>query len=229
MKVHRTAHPLTLFSFIGFSIVVAILGPRAVQIVMLFALLVLSLVIRARKKTWLKIALYVVPVSCLLIMVNTLLGLPLREGTAYALRFALLTIPLFITFYVASPAEFSLGLRTLPIPPRFHYLFLFSFEIVRTLREVFGHVYVAQQLRGYRVERVFYRRWKAVFPLLLPVTLIAITQSLDRSLMLEFRGIDTPGPKTYLRALPVTVADRVQIGGLMVLSLAVIILRIMVP
>ena len=176
-----------------------------------------------------KIALYVLPVSCLLVVVNTLLGLPLSEGTAYALRFALLTIPLFITFYVASPSEFSLGLRTLPIPPRFHYLFLFSFEIVRTLREVFEHVHIAQQLRGYRVERVFYRRWKAVFPLLLPVTLIAITQSLDRSLMLEFRGIDAPGPKTYLRSLPLTLADRVQISGFVLLSLTVILLRILVP
>lgn len=227
--MHRTVHPLTLFSFIGFSIVVAIIGPRPLQAVMLFALLVLGIVIRSRRKVWMKIALYVLPVSCLLVVVNTLLGLPLSEGTAYALRFALLTIPLFITFYVASPSEFSLGLRTLPIPPRFHYLFLFSFEIVRTLREVFEHVHIAQQLRGYRVERVFYRRWKAVFPLLLPVTLIAITQSLDRSLMLEFRGIDAPGPKTYLRSLPLTLADRVQISGFVLLSLTVILLRILVP
>lgn len=229
MTVRRTAHPLTLFSFIGFSVVVAILGIRPLQIAMLSILLALSLIIDARKKVWTKIGLYVLPVSCLLVAVNTLLGLPIREGTAYALRFALLTIPLFITFYVASPAEFSLGLRTLPIPPRFHYLFLFSFEIVRTLREVFDHVHVAQQLRGYRVERVFYRRWKAVFPLLLPVTLIAITQSLDRSLMLEFRGIDSPGPKTYMRSLPLTVMDRVQIGVLIFASVVTIILRVIAP
>ena len=229
MNVHRTAHPLTLFSFIGFSIVVAILGSRPLQIVMLFTLLVISLIIRSRKKAWAKIALYVLPVSCLLVAVNTLLGLPLREGTAYALRFALLTMPLFITLYVATPSEFSLGLRTLRIPPRFHYLFLFSFELVRTLREVFQHVHIAQQLRGFRVERVFYKKWKAVFPLLLPVTLIAITQSLDRSLMLEFRGIDAPGPKTYLRSLPLTHIDLVQIGLLILASIAVIILRVMVP
>ncbi len=193
-----------------------------IQIVGVIALLSVSLFIRKRKQAWKTIAFYIVPVGCLLVFVNLLLAAPLTLGLNYALRVVLLITPMVIVIHTGSTADFSVALRTLPIPSRLHYLFIFSFEIVQSLREVFQSVHIAQQLRGYHVERSFHKKWKNIFPLLLPVTLIGISQSLDRSLSYEFKGIESTKAKTYLRTLPLSTYDKMTIGLLLFLSLVLI-------
>lgn len=221
--MRRSVHPLTSLCFIVFSFIVALVGSFALQIIVIIALLGLSFFIPKRKQAWKKIAYYVIPIGCLLVIVNSALGLPVHQGLAYALRFMLLITPLLVIVHATSPTDFSLGLRTVHIPSRLNYLFLFSFEIVQTLREVFQSVYIAQQLRGLHVTRSFFQRWKNIFPLLLPVTFIAISQSLDRSLAYEFKGIESPAAKTYLRTLPLSFFDKLAIVILLLLSCAVIL------
>ena len=218
-----SVHPFTSLCFILLFFVVALCGSMAIQVLAASILLLLSLFIRKRKQAWKTIALYIVPVSCLLILVNAALGAPLALGVTSALRIILLITPLVIVVHTGSSADFSVALRTLPIPSRLQYIFIFSFEIIQSLREIFKAVLIAQQLRGYRVERSIHKKWKSVFPLLLPVTLIAMSQSLDRSLSYEFKGIESTVTKTFLRTLPLTASDRWTIALLLLLSVVLII------
>ena len=178
--------------------------------------------IRKRKQAWKKIVFYILPIGILLLLVNSAFGAPFARGLAYALRFVLLITPLVIVVLSGSPTDFRLGLRTLPIPSRLHYLFVFSFEIVQTLRDVFHAVYIGQQLRGYYADQSLRNKWKNIFPLLLPVTIIAISQSLDRSLAFEFKGIESSTEKVYLQTLTLSPFDKVSIAVLLFSSLGLI-------
>ena len=227
--MHRTIHPLTSLCFILFFFVIALFGTQAVQIVGVSFLFIAAASIRKRKQAWKRIALYILPIGILLLLLNTALGAPMARSLAYALRFILLITPLVIVVLGGSPTDFRLGLRTVPIPSRLHYLFLFSFEIIQSLREVFQNVHISQQLRGYHVDRSLRNKWKHVFPLLLPVTLIAISQSLDRSLAFEFKGIESSVKKVYLHTLHVSPLDKLEITILLLSSLALIAASFFLP
>lgn len=224
--MHRTFHPLTSLCFILFFFVIALFGAPATQIVGVILLLSAASSIRKRKQAWKKITLYILPIGILLLLVNSALGAPFARGLAYALRFVLLITPLVVVVLGGSPTDFRLGLRTVPIPSRLHYLFILSFEIIQTLRDVFQAVYIGQQLRGYYADRSLRNKWKNIFPLLLPVTLIAISQSLDRSLAFEFKGIESPVEKVYLRTLTLSPFDKMSIAVLLLSSFGLIVASI---
>ena len=185
--------------------------------------------IRKRKQAWKKIALYILPIGILLLLVNSAFGTPFARGLAYALRFVLLITPMVVVVLGGSPTDFRLGLRSVPIPSRLHYLFVFSFEIIQTLRDVFQVVLVGQQLRGYHADRSLSNKWKNIFPLLLPVTLIAISQSLDRSLAFEFKGIESSVEKVYLHTLTLSPFDKLSIAVLLLSSVGLIIAALFLP
>jgi energy-coupling factor transporter transmembrane protein EcfT len=99
--------------------------------------------------------------------------------------------------------------------------------MVSMLRNLLHNVRIAQQLRGLRFEQTFVRRWRNIFPLLFPVLLIAISQGLDRSLAIEFKGIEYRGPKTYLRTLPWSRTDKFLASALLISSCGVILSRVL--
>ncbi len=224
--MRRTIHPFTVLSFALLSFFVAVAGRRPVQIAMFALILASSLLIDNKIKFWKKVILYILPVSCLLVMLNRFFGATMDNGIDYALRFALLVTPLFILFYSIPAGRMSLALRTVNMPARLHYLFLFSLEMVTLLKDILQNVRIAQQLRGLRFEQNPVKRWKNIFPMLSPVLLIAISQGLERSVALEFKGIEHGGPKTYLRTLPLAPVDKVLISALLVLSCIVIFSRL---
>lgn len=223
--MQRSVHPFTILSFTLLSFVVAVAGRRPIQIAMCVTILAVSLLIANKSKFWKKVILYIFPVSCLLVIVNRFFGTTMEEGVNYALRFALLVTPLLIVVYTIPAGRMSLALRTVNLPARIHYLFLFSLEMVALLRAILQNVRIAQQLRGLRFEQDLLKRWKNIFPMLSPVFLIAISQGLDRSLAIEFKGIECGGPKTYLRTLPLARVDKIFISALFILSCVVIFSR----
>ena len=199
------------------------------QMVGVILLLSTASAIRKRKQAWKKIATYILPIGILLLLVNYAFGAPFNRGLAFAVRFILLITPLVIVVLGGSPTDFRLGLRSVPVPPRLHYLFIFSFEIIQTLRDVFQAVYIGQQLRGFQANRSLRSKWKNIFPLLLPVTLIAISQSLDRSLAFEFKGIEASGEKVYLHTLTLSPFDKLLITLLLLFSLGLIVASVIFP
>jgi energy-coupling factor transporter transmembrane protein EcfT len=225
--VLRSIHPFTTLSFVLLSFVVAIAGKRPAQIALGLTFLVISVLIEKKGQLWKKVLLYVLPISCLLVFVNRLFGATTEEGLNYAIRFALLVTPMLILVYSTPARKLSLALRTVNVPPRLQYLFLFSFEMVSMLRNLLHNVRIAQQLRGLRFEQTFVRRWRNIFPLLFPVLLIAISQGLDRSLAIEFKGIEYRGPKTYLRTLPWSRTDKFLASALLISSCGVILSRVL--
>jgi energy-coupling factor transporter transmembrane protein EcfT len=220
---------MTSLCFILFFFAIALFGAPTMQMVWVMILLSAATLIRKRKQAWKKIALYILPIGILLLFINSAFGAPFARGLAYALRFVLLITPLVIVIVGGSPTDFRLGLRSVPIPSRLQYLFIFSFEIIHSLRDVFHAVYIGQQLRGYHVDRSFRNKWKHVLPLLLPVTLIAISQSLDRSLAFEFKGIESPAEKVYLRTLTLSPFDKLSIAVLLLSSVGLIVASIFLP
>ena len=221
----RTFHPFTIVSFALFSFVVAVAGRPTVQVATCVVIIVVGLIVADKSKLWKKLLFYILPVACVLVAVNRFFGTTLQEGISYALRFFLLVTPLLIVIYSIPAVRLSLALRILRLPARLHYLFLFSLEMVTLLRDILQDVRVAQQLRGLRFERQLFKRWKNIFPMLSPVLLIALSQGLERSMAIEFKGIEYGGAKTYLRTLPLAGVDKFALCTLFVLSCIVIFSR----
>lgn len=186
-------------------------------------LLFLSLVSRKRKQIWHIILTTVLPIAILLIAVNWFLGTTIGDGVPYAIRFVLLITPLVIIVQTTPATDVALTLRSTPLPARIQYLFMFSFEAVQSLRDLFQQALLAQRLRGLRTDRFFPKRWKNMLPLLFPVLLTAVSQGIDRGLALEFKGIEFPGPKTHMRSLPLSFSDKLSIALFILLSLFVIL------
>ena len=221
--MRNSVHPLTALAFILFSFLVALSGIVAAQLTLLAGVGVAGLIISERKKFWKRIFFYVIPLDCLLLIANRLLRVPPAEGFGYAIRFTLLVAPLLLAVLSTPPGRISLALRTAHIPTRVHYLFLLSLEMVTVLRDQVDRVRVSQQLRGLHLGGNPLRRWVSLFPMLMPVLLFAISQGLERSMAVEFKGVDRIGPKTYLRRLPLSGRDMAHIGLLSLLSLTIIV------
>ena len=222
----RTVHPLTSISFLLFCFLVAVVGQPPAQFFVFALLLFLSLATSKRKTIWRNIVTTILPIAILLIVVNRLLGTAMSNGVPYALRFVLLITPLVIIVHSTPAENVALALRTSPLPPRIQYLFIFSFEAVQSLRDLFQQALLAQRLRGLRMDRFFPKRWKNIIPVLFPVLLTAVSQGIDRGLALEFKGIESTGPKTHVRSLPLRSSDKLSIALLVLLSLIVIFLRL---
>ncbi len=222
----RSVHPLTSISFLLFCFLVAGAGQPTDQFFVIAFLLFLSLVSGKRKKIWGSIVTTILPIAILLIVVNRLLGTAMSDGVPYALRFVLLITPLVIIVQSTPAADVALALRTSPLPARIQYLFIFSFEAVHSLRDLFQQALLAQRLRGLRTDRYFPRQWKNILPLLFPVLLTAVSQGIDRGLALEFKGIESSSPKTHLRSLPIGSFDKLSIALLILLSFFVILEKV---
>ncbi|HTX18916.1 MAG TPA: energy-coupling factor transporter transmembrane component T [Bacteroidota bacterium] len=221
--MRHPVHPVTALSFVLFSFLVALTAILPAQIGLLTAVGITGVFIGEWKKFWKRILFYVVPLDCLLLFVNILLGVPSAEAFRYAMRFTLLVAPLLLAVLSTPTGRISLALRTANVPPRIHYLFLLSLEMVTMLRNQLERVRISQQLRGLQLGANPIRRWISLFPMLMPVLLFAVSQGLEKSMAVEFKGLERTGPKTYLRKLPLAGRDKAHLTLLSLLSLAIVI------
>ncbi len=196
--MNKKIHPLLKIYFLLISCGVALSGKIEFQIA--HSIFCLCCIIGIEKKwdVFKKLFTFVLPIIALLIIVNFFLLHEWMFGVRYAIRFIVLTLPFFLVFYSTSPQEFMYGFRAVKFPHQFNYLFLSSLEILELLRDAFHTTILAQQLRGYLIEKSFLKRWRNFFPIFFPVFLNILNHSIEKSIILEFKGITSTTSKTYL-------------------------------
>jgi energy-coupling factor transport system permease protein len=121
-----------------------------------------------------------------------------------------ITIP-----YTVDPSLYGVIFRGLGLPDKFAYAMDLAFRFVPTLGRDFSITLDAQRARGYEVERVeggLIVQIRKLAPLVVPVTINAIVGGEDIVDAMDLRCFGV-GPRTWLRQLTYTRADRLLIAA----------------
>ncbi len=235
----HTIHPLTklylTISIIALSFVLEFHWQLAIAP---FIVLV-SLLSPQRREIFKRFLRYVFPVVVLILMLNVLffpesqkklivLGIGLNEaglflGLGISLRLSILSLSLLF-FFATTPAHLlSTALLMKGANPRIAYVFLHSLQLVDTLRRKIEKISIAQASRGLQVKGNPIKRVRAFFPMLLPLIFSYLSESLERGLALELRGLGVRGPKSFLTEIKESVLEKVA-NRVLVLGTLIIIL-----
>lgn len=206
--------PLTKLYFILFTITSAFFISPSLQIILCWILLILALFSDARKEIMRKLLRYIFPVIAFMLALNGLLypeahrriiflGFAwniegLQFGLNLSLRVLILALSLLLFFHTTPAHYLSNALLAKRFNPRLVYIFLYSIQLLEALRRKINKIFIAQSSRGLNVSGSPIRRVKAFFPILLPLILSYLSESLDRGLALELKGFGIGGKKTFL-------------------------------
>jgi energy-coupling factor transporter transmembrane protein EcfT len=111
--------------------------------------------------------------------------------------------------------------------PRLVYIFLHSLQLLITLRRKVEKIHIAQASRGLDVKGNPVKRARAFFPMLFPLIFSYLSESLERGLALELRGLGIPGPKSYFVELRESKVERTANIVLLLGTSAIILWRIL--
>jgi energy-coupling factor transport system permease protein len=220
----RPIHPLTKLYFTISTIVLAFLLDAAAQAFIAGLLLILSVMTRQRWHIFKRFLRYVLPVVILVLVLNVLIypesekwipffGLTVNEtgfyfGVTVSLRLSVMSLSLLLFFSTTQPHLLATALLTKGASPRIVFVFLHSLQLVTTLRRKIEKIFIAQASRGLDVKGNLLKRVRAFFPMLLPLIYSYLSESLERGLALDLRGLGIRGPKSYLVELKESGAER---------------------
>jgi energy-coupling factor transport system permease protein len=235
----RPVHPLTKLYFTISTVVLSFLLDVTAQVLIAGLLLILSILTRQRWSIFKRFLRYVLPVVILVLVLNvlvypesekriTFLGLTLNEaglhfGLIISLRLSVMSLSLLLFFASTQPHLLASALLMKGASPRLVYVFLHALQLVTTLRRKIEKVYIAQASHGLDVRGSPWSRAKAFFPMLLPLIFSYLSESLERGLALELRGLGIHGPKTYLVELKESRTERAA-NILLLLGTSIIVL-----
>lgn len=235
----RPVHPLTKLYFTVCVVILSFFLDTTAQLLVALLLFVLSVLTRQRRNIFKRFFRYVLPVVILVLVLNvliypesqeriTFLGLALNEaglrfGFAVSLRLSVMSLSLLLFFATTQPHLLATALLMRGASPRIVYVFLHSLQLITTLRRKIEKIYIAQASRGLDVTGSPWKRARAFFPMLLPLIFSYLSESLERGLSLELRGLGIRGPKSYLVELKESRAERAA-NILLLLGTSIIIL-----
>jgi energy-coupling factor transport system permease protein len=220
----RPVYPLTKLYFTITVIVFSFLADTTVQIPIAFLVLLLSVLTRKRLEIFRRFLRYILPVILLIIVLNvfiypesekwtTLLGMRINQaglsfGLRVSLRLSVMSTALLLFFAVTPPHLLATALLMKGTSPRLVYVFLHSLQLLITLRRKIEKIHIAQASRGLNVKGNPVKRIRAFFPMLFPLIFSYLSESLERGLALELRGLGIPGPKSYFVELRESKVER---------------------
>jgi energy-coupling factor transport system permease protein len=238
--LHRL-HPLTKLAAAGLILIATYLLPGALTPLALFcvimALAVVGGVARSILSTVLKLLL---PVTLSLFVIQGILFPPagatplpwalgpLRltyEGLLFAYlisaRLLVLSTAVLLVLRTTHPADLVFALTERGLPRSVGYILLVSLQIVPDMTARATAILEAQRSRGLETQRGFFKA-RAIVPLVGPLVVGALVDVEERAMALESRAYTAPGPKTSLRELVDTPAQRVA-RALMLLGIVAVI------
>ena len=126
------------------------------------------------------------------------LGISIYEdGIIFSLaassRLLLIITILLIFFSTTSIRAISDFIRRLGFPHQLSLILLLSLYYIESLPLRIHQIYTAQEARGAPVRESFFLRFRAFFPLLLPLILSSLVEVVDRGVALELRGVHLSG------------------------------------
>jgi energy-coupling factor transport system permease protein len=238
-KGMRPVHPLTKLYFTVSTVVLCFLLDVSTQLFLASLLLILCVLTRQRRTIFKRFLRYVLPVVVLVLLLNVLiypesekwmsfLGLRVNEagfhfGLMISLRLSVMSLSLLLFFSTTPPHLLATALLMKGVSSRIVFVFLHSLQLVTTLRRKIEKIFIAQASRGLDVKGNPVKRVRAFFPMLLPLIFSYLSESLERGLALELRGLGIRGPKSYLVELNESATERTA-NFLLLLGTCIVIL-----
>ncbi len=119
-------------------------------------------------------------------------------GLRVTFRVVLLAITLTTFFTVVHPAKFTKALCDLGMPFKYAYSFTLALRFLPLMLEEIATIKNAQQCRGYDIDRVNPAvRIFRVFPLMVPLVLIALRRASTIALALDLRAFGARPDRTF--------------------------------
>ncbi|HNP74445.1 MAG TPA: energy-coupling factor transporter transmembrane component T [Kouleothrix sp.] len=236
--LHRL-HPLTKLAAAALILAATYLLPGALTPLLLFALVAALAASAGVASSILRtVARVVLPVSISLFLIQGILfppagatPLPLgpitltREGLLFAylisMRLVVLSAVVLLLLRVTHPADLVYALTQRGLPRSIGYILLVSVQIVPDMSARATAILEAQRSRGLETQRGFFRV-RGIVPLIGPLVVGALVDVEERAMALESRAYTAPGPKTSLRQLFDTPAQRAARVLLLLALLALI-------
>jgi energy-coupling factor transport system permease protein len=145
------------------------------------------------------------------------------EGLRFALkiigRLFLIIGASLLLLLTTTPPDLALALTEAGLPREIAYLFTTALQLLPRMHARSEAILNAQRARGLRTEGSLLLRLRALLPLAGPLIGSALLETDERALALEARAFRAPGPKTSLRTLPDSSAQRLA-RWLLVISAA---------
>lgn len=242
--LHRH-HPFNKLAFILLTGVTVYLGPDAWYVELLCIALNLGLAISGKvlQRTWGLMWRALLPLAFCMFLIHGFLypenqtvlvsfsGVHFYlEGVLFALAILLqLTAVLTasLNFVLCThPTDLTTAISQAGFPQSLAYLIGSPMLLLPIMRARITTIQDAQRSRGLNSEGNICNRILALFPLLAPVVLGALIELEQRSIALELRGFNCPGPKTSYRTLSDTSRQRFFRRAMLLLSVLVIVYRI---
>jgi energy-coupling factor transport system permease protein len=153
-----------------------------------------------------------------------------QEGFVFAINVllqlsALLTASLLFVF-CTHPADLISAISQAGWPPSLAYLLGSPLLLLPLMRARIRTIQAAQRSRGLHSEGNFVRRFLSLFPLVTPLVLGSLVEIEQRSIALEIRGFNTPGPKTSWRTIADSTGQQVARWTMFLLIILLFIGRI---
>ena len=236
--LHRL-HPLTKLAAAALMLGTAYLVPGPLTPLALFLLVLLLAAVAGVAGSLLRTVLRIVlPVTASLFVIQGILfppagatPLPLgpltltREGLLFAylisMRLLVMSALVLLLLRTTHPADLVFALTERGLPRSIGYILLVSLQIVPDMSARATAILEAQRSRGLETQRGFFRA-RGIVPLMGPLVVGALVDVEERAMALESRAYTAPGPKTSLRQLVDTPAQRVA-RLLLVLALLALI------
>lgn len=119
-------------------------------------------------------------------------------GLRITLRVVLLALTLTFFFTVVHPAKFTKALCDLRMPFKYAYSFTLALRFLPLMLEELTTIKNAQQCRGYDIDRVNpLLRVFRIFPLMVPLVLIALRRAGTIALALDLRAFGARSDRTF--------------------------------
>lgn len=153
-----------------------------------------------------------------------------QEGFLYALNIllqltALLSASLIFVL-CTNPSDLTAAISQVGYPQSLSYLLGSPLLLLPVMRARIGRIQDAQRSRGLDSEGNIIKRFFSLLPLVAPLVLGSLVEIEQRSIALETRGFNTPGPKTSLRTVSDTTWQQLLRWTMLLVSLLIVICRL---
>jgi energy-coupling factor transport system permease protein len=241
--IHR-ANPLTKLVLVFAFILISYLSPWYwTASLLILGDVLLSFVGRVQREYLRTVARLLLPVVGFLFLMQSLF-LPYGETEIFSFWFISLTVEnIQIAFLNASrifvmvssfillvlsthPSELMTDLTRRGVPGQLSYVVVSTLQILPQMQAKAVTIIDAQRSRGLDTQGSLRKRIGALVPLVGPLVFGSLVEVEERAIAIEARGFTSGLPKTSLREVADTSADRVARWFLVAITLAVLVSRI---
>lgn len=225
-KVSSTIHrldPRSKLALVASFSVAALLFSRAIQMLILF-LLVLSLVFVAKiHRLWARSLRWLVLFSAFILAVNVFVSRNLDLSFALALRFLTLTTTFSLFFLTTLPDELGLMLEKVHVPYDISFAFVGAIRFVPVMANEAAQIVDSHRARGFEIRKGWpLKRVRRYVPIIVTIIVNAIKRSGELAESLESRAFGAGERRVNLYELEMKTRDYACV----VLSLVIVVASI---